>query len=212
VRSKPPRFNAPLSRKWNQENADGQRVFVCSWSDFFIEEADPWRDEAWEIMRATPWLTYQVLTKRPERIAECQPADGILPTNVWLGATVENQEVMDDRLEPLLDVRCSVHFVSAEPLLSNLDLRRWLPWLQWAIAGGESGPRARPMQTVWARGIANQCKAAGVAYFHKQNGEWRDFCDCSGEMHRQEAGMYRCGREVCGDLLDGQQYHEFPAQ
>ena len=220
VRSKPPTFNAPLSRKWNQENAAGQRVFVCSWSDFFIEEADPWRAEAYAIMASTPWLTYQILTKRPERI------DGrwaFLP-NVWLGVTAEDQAMADLRIPQLLAVPAAVRFVSCEPLLGEVDLdcwsesgcpRGWLddsPGLNMVITGGESGPRARPMQTVWARAIRDQCRAAGVPFFFKQLGEWRDECTCDGEPHEQMAGMYRCGCEVCGDLLDGQQYHEFPAQ
>ena len=211
VRSKPPTFNAPLSRKWNQENAAGQRVFVCSWSDFFIEEADPWRAEAYAIMAATPWLTYQILTKRPERI------DGrwaFLP-NVWLGVTAENQAMMDARVKILLSVSHDLMtFASCEPLLGEINATPWLQpgGLSWLIAGGESGPRARPMQTIWARALRDQSRAAGVPFFFKQLGEWRDECTCDGEPHEQMADMYRCGREVCGDLLYGQQYHEFPAQ
>jgi protein gp37 len=90
------KFNEPL--KWNSG-----RVFTCSWSDFFIEEADAWRPEAWEIIRKTPQLTYQILTKRPERIAAHLPADwGDGYSNVWLGVSVESQKYANERIPLLL--------------------------------------------------------------------------------------------------------------
>lgn len=169
IRSSPSTFNAPL--KWK----DPARVFVCSWSDFFIEDADAWRPEAWDIMRQTPHLTYQILTKRPERIRACLPDDWAHGwDNVWLGVTGENQRAYDDRIFYLLDTPAPLHFLSAEPLLGPIDLglelcnNTFFEGLRWVIAGGESGPGARPMEAGWARCIRDQCVAAGVPFFFKQ--------------------------------------------
>lgn len=194
VRSKPPTFNAP--KRWTEP----ARVFTCSWSDFFIEEADAWRSEAWEIIRSTPHLTYQILTKRPERILACLPADwGQGWPNVWLGTTIEGQETAYPRALWLLEAPAALRFISAEPLIAPLDLTNievvaprpphgpgvWLDALRghakgpddmlgaeidWVIIGGESGPGARPCDLAWIRSIVEQCRAADVRCFVKQLG------------------------------------------
>lgn len=110
-------FNAPL--KWT----DPAMVFTCSWSDWFITDADEWRPEAWDIIRKTPHLTYQILTKRPENIKERLPADwGKGYPNVWLGVSVENQKAAEDRIFELLSIRAAVRFLSVEPLLGPIKL------------------------------------------------------------------------------------------
>ena len=112
VRSKPPTFNAPL--KWT----DPARVFTCSWSDFFHPEAEGWRDDAWDIVRRTPHLTYQILTTRIERAGgECLPRDWDENfEHVWLGLTVENADTLH-RIETLSRIPCRTRFISFEPLL-----------------------------------------------------------------------------------------------
>lgn len=186
VRSKTT-FHAPL--KWPHEP---RLCFTCSWSDFFIEEADAWREEAYAIMRATPWITYQALTKRIERAAGRLP-EPMLP-NMWLGVSAENQQYADMRIPALVALPVAVRFLSLEPLLGPIDVGRSMPcgyycdesvghvdhpfWtpertsspLHWVIVGGESGPGARPMDIDWARSIVAQCKAAGVPVFVKQLG------------------------------------------
>jgi protein gp37 len=171
VRSKPPTFNAPL--KWTRP----ARVFTCSWSDFFIEEADPWRDEAWQIIRATPHLTYQILTKRPERMAGRVP-NPPLP-NVWLGVSAEDQAALDKRLPLLVSTPAAVRFLSLEPLLGPIEAATWFHSamtvggrcaIDWAILGGESGPKARACDVAWIRSLVRQCRGAGVATFVKQLG------------------------------------------
>ena len=163
VRSKTT-FYDPL--KWR----DAARVFTCSLSDFFIKEADAWRLEAWEIMRRTPHLQYQVLTKRPSRMRDWAKVHGWLP-NVWAGTSVENEKYLY-RLDVLARVPATIRFISAEPLLASLDLRRWLynGTLQWVIVGGESGPGARPLDIGWVRFLRDQCAHTGTPLFVKQLG------------------------------------------
>jgi protein gp37 len=153
-------FNDPL--KWTSP----LMVFTCSWSDWFIEEADIWRDEAWDIIRRTPHLTYQILTKRIERARGRVPAPPL--PNVWLGVSVEDRK-NKNRIDILRETPVALRFLSVEPLLEDigeLDLRG----IDWVIVGGESGPGARPFDVQWARNIIAQCKAAGVACFVKQLG------------------------------------------
>jgi protein gp37 len=168
VRSRPATFTRPLTyRAWKA----GDRIFTCSWSDWFHPAADAWRDEAWAIVRQTPHLTYQILTKRPNRLAGHLPADwgerGY--SNVWLGVSVEHQATAF-RIGQLLAVPAAVRFVSYEPALGPLDLSGYLDdrnapaplpadqcvpsarsggyrgaglerGLHWVIVGGESGGR-----------------------------------------------------------------------
>lgn len=122
VRSTPATFNAPLTK------LQGPLVFTCSWSDFFLPEADAWRPEAWDIIRQTPHLTYQILTKRPELIPDRLPEDwGNGYANVWLGVSCETQQYADDRIPWLMKTPAAVRFVSAEPLLESIPkLWHWL--------------------------------------------------------------------------------------
>lgn len=157
----------------------GDKIFTCSFSDFFLKEADQYRQKAWDIIRAHPQFIWQILTKRPERIMECLPEDwGDGWPNVWLGISAENQEAYDDRLSFLLKNNAALRFVSLEPLLGDIDLRlstkvaSLLPntWgdaivsqeLDWVIVGGESGNDTgdyaghRPMEASWLAGIVRQ--------------------------------------------------------
>ena len=163
VRSKTT-FKAPL--KWPKIP---QMCFTCSWSDWFIEEADAWREEAYAIIRATPWITYQILTKRIER------AEGRLPNpplpNIWLGVSVENQKYADERIPQLLRTPAAVRFVSYEPALGQVNFTGLLDGIDWLIVGGESGNSARAFDLEWARIAVWQCHRAGVAVFVKQMGD-----------------------------------------
>lgn len=185
VRRSKTKFSDPL--KWKEPKI----IFTCSWSDWFHKDADPWRDEAWDIIRRTPQHTYQILTKRPGRIFRHLPADwGNGYPNVWLGTSVESQDFVS-RIGPLVNAPARVRFLSCEPLLGPLSLRWGLwqgPWdrtaihdhldalrmLDWVIVGGESGPNARPMAIEWARELQAQCAEAGVAFFLKQLGGFPD--------------------------------------
>jgi protein gp37 len=173
-RSAPATFNAPLLWQRRVEKGElpaGHKVFTCSISDFFIKEADLWREEAWEILLATPDLTYLILTKRPGRMAwwaQTHP----WPSNVWAGVSVESAKYLP-RLGVLARVPAKVIFASLEPLLGPVDLFEWLNIFalearQWVIIGGESGPHHRPMKIEWVQDIVDECDAVGVPVFVKQ--------------------------------------------
>lgn len=170
IRRSKTKFREPL--RWN----DPRLVFTCSWSDWFHPGADEWRSEAWEIIRDTPHLTYQVLTKRPELIADHLPADwGEGYTNVWLGVSIENSR-FTWRADELRQVPAAVRFVSAEPLIGSLlesggkRQPHNLGAINWLIVGGESGPRSRKLDLMWVDEIVAACDEAGTAFFMKQLG------------------------------------------
>lgn len=143
-------------------------VFVDSMSDLFHPEVPlDFIQRVFSVMADTPRHTYQILTKRSKRLAALAP-DLDWPPNVWMGVSVENDRYTF-RIDHLRSVDAAVRFVSAEPLLGplpGLDLSS----IHWLIAGGESGPNARPMDEVWVRGLRDQCREANVAFFFKQWG------------------------------------------
>jgi protein gp37 len=158
----------------------GDKIFTCSWSDFFIEDADPWRDEAWDRIIKNDHLIWQILTKRPHRIADCLPKNGI-PRNVWLGVSIESAKYIE-RLKYIEDLNCT-RFASLEPLIGPIDLNVQIPGgkgtaisaLDWVIIGGESGNdtgkyRYRPSELEWYTDVVSQCRAANVPIFVKQLG------------------------------------------
>jgi protein gp37 len=179
-------------RRW----AKPRKIFVCSMTDLFADFVkDEWLDRIFATMLLSPHHTFQVLTKRPERMrayttseraigpVEAQKRWWPLP-NVWLGVSCERQEEADERIPLLLQTPAAVRFISAEPLLGPIRLMR-IPvkipgepgygdcQIDWCIVGGESGPNASPMHPDWARSLRDQCQAAGVAFFFKQWGAWR---------------------------------------
>ena len=147
-----------------------RQVFVCSMGDVFHESVPfAWVDRVLGIAARTPQHTYQILTKRPERIARCLPHDwGDGWPNVWLGVSIELQEYLY-RKRILASLPARLRFISAEPLLGPIHLGA-LELIGWVITGGESGPEARPMNPDWVRSLRDQCVEAGLPFFHKQNG------------------------------------------
>lgn len=167
VRASKKTFNLPRRLK------PGTMVFTCSWSDFFHEAADEWRDDAWNLIRFRPDLTFQICTKRIDRVEKCLPPDWPFP-NVWLGVTAENQKRLAERAPILVTIPAAKRFISAEPLLGPLGVLTALP-IDWIIVGGESGPGARTMELRWAESIRDQCHDSAfprIAFFMKQLGGW----------------------------------------
>lgn len=165
-------FRAPL--KW----AEPKIIFTCSWSDWFIEEADKWRDELWNIIKATPQHTYQILTKRPERILKHLPNDwGSGYDNVWLGVSVEN-EANIERCKILGTIPAKIRFISAEPLIGQITGLRQIfeeYKFHWCIIGGESGNESgkykyRECNIEWIESIIKDCETNNVKVFVKQLG------------------------------------------
>lgn len=160
--------------KWNREaEAAGKRVrvFCGSMMDFFDKNApEGARDELWAKIRATPWLDWQVLTKRTANIERMLPADwGVGYDNVWLGATCEDRKSGLRRLDQLRDIPSRLRFLSVEPLLEDLGAID-LTGISWVIVGGESSAGYRKMERVWVDSIIAQCREQGVAVFFKQWG------------------------------------------
>jgi protein gp37 len=157
-------LDAPLS--WRKP----RNVFVNSMADLFHDDVPTDFIEAvWRVMEGASQHTYQILTKRPERMAALT-SSGALKTlpNVWLGTSVEDGRVLD-RIDHLRKVKALIRFISFEPLIGSVagaDLSD----IHWAIVGGESGPAARPMQTEWVDEIEQLCRQAGAAFFFKQWG------------------------------------------
>jgi protein gp37 len=254
--------------KWRKP----QRVFVESMGDLFHEALpDEMIGRIWGAMLSYPRHTFQVLTKRADRmrelvtqfLAESERKGLQNASHIWLGVSVENQEQADKRIPELLKIPGRVRFLSCEPLLGPVDLSRYhIGWsrcpecdqahdpsteeplgsdvycfncdnpdplpidghhLNWVIAGGESGPKARPMHPDWARSLRDQCQAAGVPFFFKQWGEFVDFNHCEGwnefsdkqrenQVFLQGQTMIRVGKKAAGRLLDGVEHNQFPQE
>lgn len=147
-----------------------RRVFVNSMSDLFHEDVPvDFIRQVWTTMELTPRHTYQVLTKRPVRMAQVlSRGDFPVLQNVWLGTSVEDNRVIS-RLDDLRRVPAAIRFVSFEPLIGSVAGAE-LDAIHWAIVGGESGPNARPMDPVWVDEIETACRQSGAAFFFKQWG------------------------------------------
>jgi len=164
-------------------------IFVNSMSDLFHEDIpDSFIIDTFRTMAEAHWHTFQILTKRADRLAELS-ARLPWPINVWMGVSVESPKYLD-RIERLRAVPAAVRFLSLEPLLAPISS---LPvdGIDWVIVGGESGPGARPMAADWVRQIRNRCVRNGVAFFFKQWGGTR--------------------KKQAGRLLDGRTWDEMPA-
>jgi len=169
-------LNVPA--KWRKP----RRIFVNSMSDLF-HDAVPIHFVAsvWSVMQSTPRHTYQILTKRPDRMAAITARLPVLP-NVWLGTSVESSDYLD-RIDNLRKVNAAVRFVSFEPLLGSVANAN-LTDIRWAIVGGESGPRSRPMMEEWVDEIEAACREFRTAFFFKQWGGVRK--KATGRMYREQ--------------------------
>jgi protein gp37 len=157
-----------IPRGWNKP----KKIFVNSMSDLFHElVSEDFIALVWNVMRDTPHHQYQILTKRPERMARVitNRIHDVLP-NVWLGTSVENADLVD-RIGHLRAAPAAVRFISFEPLIGSVGAVD-LTDVRWAIVGGESGKAARPMREEWIDEIYEQCGIYNTAFFFKQWGTW----------------------------------------
>jgi protein gp37 len=173
-----------LPLRWKRS----RRVFVNSMSDLFhIDVPFDYIRSVFDVMRRAPRHLFQVLTKRSERVRE---HDGSIdwPENVWMGVSVENDDYRH-RVDDLRATRARVRFLSVEPLLGPLP-HLDLSGIDWVIVGGESGPRARPMDPSWVLDLRDQCRGAGVPFFFKQWGG--------------------ANKKATGRILEGRTWDELP--
>ena len=170
--------------------------FVNSMSDLFHEKAPfSFVDQVFDVIKKTPQHTYQILTKRPARMADyCRLIE--VPENAWLGTSVENKKHGLPRIKILQTIDCRIRFLSCEPLLENLGRIR-LKGIQWVIVGGESGVGARPMKPEWVENIRKQCQERKVEFFFKQWGAWG-------------ADGIKRSKKANGRLLNGREWNQFP--
>ncbi|MGM0285783.1 phage protein [Enterococcus sp. AZ063] len=163
-------------------------IFVCSMSDLFHKDvSDEFIMTVFQTMNRANWHTFQVLTKRPERLKKLSPKLNF-SNNIWIGTTVENDKYLK-RIDLIRNIPAKIKFLSCEPLLGSLKNMN-LENIQWVVVGGESGPGARPMEIEWVREIRDLCRINDSKFFFKQWGGWN---------------KKKNGRE-----LDGQIYEEMP--
>ncbi len=230
------------------------RVFCASLADWLDDEVEiAWLADLLDLIRQTPNLDWLLLTKRPQNWSArlhaafrhgfdgdewlSQWLDGNAPANVWLGTTAEDQVRADERIPVLLSIPAKVRFLSCEPLLGSVDISAHRPRISetlesplllpdWVICGGESGKGARPMHPDWARGLRDQCAAAGIAFHFKQWGEhsaeFRPGVEVVMDtLKPNQAVTYgdgatnhvlytRVGKIAAGRLLDGAEHNAFP--
>jgi len=186
----PDRLNEPLRRK------KPTIYFVNSMSDLFHKNvSDGYIEQVFDVIARCPHHTFQVLTKRAERLADYF-LRRTLPKNAWIGVSVEDQTYGLPRIEALRRINAHIRFLSVEPLLEDLG-RIDLTDIHWVIVGGESGPNARPMKREWVWNIKRQCQKQGVQFFFKQWGGWG-------------ADGKRRSKKNNGRLLDGRTWDEMP--
>jgi len=215
-----------------------RKIFVNSMSDLFHEQVpDSFLIDAFQVMVRSEQHTFQILTKRPERMAkwllEWKPKWKFFPPkNIWLGVSVENQQAAEERIGWLMSAPAHKRFLSCEPLLGPVNLGRWLefagcdtdlgvgnPGIDWVIVGGESGRNARPMNPKWVHSLRDQCEAVKVPFFFKQWGEWAPAEAMANvpatfkhkPMDWDGAKVYCVGKGLAGRVLDGRTWDEVPA-
>ena len=167
-------FDLPLQKRKNGEYKilPGSTIFACMTSDFFLDKADAWRPEAWDMMRQRRDVKFFIITKRILRFYDCIPSDwGQGYSNVFLVCTMENQRQCDLRFPFFKAVPAAKKFVACEPLLTDIDMSRYLDRsISQVIVGGESGSGARLCDYAWILHIRQQCEQKGVAFHFKQTG------------------------------------------
>lgn len=188
------RNSLDIPKKWKRP----RKIFVNSMSDLFHPSvSEEFISKIWQVMKDTPQHHYQILTKRPDRMAEILERSCPIPLkNVWLGTSVEGRDVVD-RIDELRAVPAEIRFISFEPLIETVGQIN-LAGIDWAIVGGESGKNARPIKEIWIQQIHEACLLSKTAFFFKQWGTW------GGDNKRRL-------KKLNGRVYRGQTWDEMPA-
>jgi protein gp37 len=214
-----------------------QRVFVCSMGDIFHEFVTEVTLKMLHLkMKRMKQHTFILLTKRPTNAYRFYQrnlkwdAGHLLSDNIWIGVSVESQKLAERRIPVLLSIPSKVKFISAEPLLGPIDLSK-IPGaekLSWIIAGGETGPQARPCHPDWVRSLRDQCKNDGIPFFFKGWGVWVPSVQIVPSLSEKSyigpiekstskdfftttcCVFQKTNKKISGDFIDGKQYHEIP--
>lgn len=207
---------------WNRraaETGERQRVFCASMADVFEDRPElvEHRMRLFRVIETTPNLDWLLLTKRPENVLGMTDWSD-WPANVWLGATVENQDCAIARLDALVKLPAAVRFLSCEPLLSALDLQPWAGKIDWIIAGGESGGKARPTAPEWFRQVRDFCIVNKIYFHFKQWGRWMPLEQSSLISQKSRAivtvksgaDLIAVGKKLAGRNLDGRTWDQLP--
>lgn len=168
-------FDYPISRDryGNYKVKSGELIRVCMTSDFFLEEADEWRDKAWQIMKTRSDVKFFLLTKRPERVANCLPKDwGNGWDNVFFNVTCENQKRADERISILLDLPFKHKGIMTAPLLGEIMIDKYLKseQIEQVICGGENYDGARPCDFDWVKSLRKQCEKHNITFCFIETG------------------------------------------
>ncbi len=209
--------------KWNKSaKASGQRqrVFCASMADVFEvrDDLEESRQRLWSLIEQTPNLDWLLLTKRIESVESIIPwSKSEWPDNVWLGTTVENQKYADLRLPHLEALGAKTKFLSCEPLLGNLSIKKFSSSIDWIIAGGESGPNARPMNPSSLRNLRDECEQQKIPFHFKQWGNWFPMDSSSVLNYKNKKVQYiddvemvNIGKKKAGRILDGKEWNGLP--
>jgi len=208
VRCLPERLSIPAH--WKKP----RRIFVDSMSDLFHEDVPlDFIQKVFDIMSCANLHTFQILSKRAERLLELDPLID-WPQNVWMGVSVENKDYIS-RIDMLRQTHAAVKFLSCEPLIGPLT-NLHLEGIDWIIVGGESGPKARPMHPNWVRSLRDQCLRTGITFYFKQWGEWYPSplqgseADYDRYSYDPKTDTIRIGKKLAGRILDCRKWDQYP--
>jgi protein gp37 len=207
------RYPLQKDRKGRYKIQSGELIRVCMTSDFFLAEADPWREEAWDVMRQRRDVKFFLLTKRPERVAQCLPWDwGDGWENIFFNVTCENQRRADERIPILLDLPFQHKGVMCAPFIGPVSIAPYLPsgQIEQVICGGENYDGARPCNFDWVKALQAECVAADVTFCFIETGthfikDGRHYHIPDKQVQSQMAhksGMSYAGRPIVFHLED----------
>lgn len=203
-------FGYPLQKDKNgrYKIRSGEQIRVCMTSDFFLAEADDWRPEAWKIMKSRPDVAFFLLTKRPERVAECLPPDwGEGWENIFFNVTCENQKRADERIPLLFSLPFRHKGIMVAPFIGPVSIKDYLPagQIEQVIAGGENYDGSRPLKYEWVKTLYDECVTADVTFCFIETGT--NFVKDGKTYHMPDKGLqsrmaHKSGLQYQGRPID----------